>query len=117
MSKNINASGVKFESLGTYRSIIPLAFIAVGVWYLQWRIPTLSHDAPVFSTLLLLAEIYGFGGALLHIFMTWRLTVRNAPRPAPGLTVDVFIPTYNEPVEIVRRTALAAKHMGYPHQT
>ncbi|MES2366975.1 MAG: cellulose synthase catalytic subunit [Pseudomonadota bacterium] len=49
--------------------------------------------------------------------MTWRLTVRIAP-PAPrGLSVDVFIPTFNEPVQLVRRTLLATIHMDYPHET
>jgi cellulose synthase (UDP-forming) len=31
--------------------------------------------------------------------------------------VDVFIPTYNEDIEMVRRTALAARAMEYPHRT
>ncbi|ODU01576.1 MAG: hypothetical protein ABS89_07125 [Thiobacillus sp. SCN 63-1177] len=43
-------------------------------------------------------------------YLNWRL-------PALGLKVDVFIPTYNEDVEMVRRTALAARAMKYPHET
>ena len=55
--------------------------------------------------------------ALLHIFMCWRLTVRQAPPPRPGMTVDVFVPTYNESVDLVRKTLLAARAMDYPHET
>ncbi|MDR9501344.1 MAG: glycosyltransferase [Desulfurivibrionaceae bacterium] len=49
--------------------------------------------------------------------MTSHLTKRHPVPPPPGLTVDVFIPTYNEPVDLVRKTLLAAKHMDYPHET
>ena len=49
--------------------------------------------------------------------MTWRLTDRQSLSPPPDLKVDVFIPTYNEPTDIVRKTLLAAKNMDYPHET
>ena len=45
------------------------------------------------------------------------LTVRQAPPPRPGMTVDVFVPTYNESVDLVRKTLLAARAMDYPHRT
>ena len=54
---------------------------------------------------------------LLHAFMTWRVLERHAPAPDPSTSVDVFIPTYNEPVEMLRRTVLAARDMKHPHQT
>ncbi|MBU4499507.1 MAG: glycosyltransferase, partial [Gammaproteobacteria bacterium] len=70
-----------------------------------------------FSGLLYSAELFGFMTACLNVFMTWRLSVRVAPLPAAGLKVDVFIPTYNEDVDLVRRTAMAAQAMDYPHET
>lgn len=36
--------------------------------------------------------------------------------PSRYPTVDVFIPTYSEPVEIVCRTAIAATHIRYPRE-
>lgn len=42
---------------------------------------------------------------------------RQAPLPPPGISVDVFIPTYNEPVDMVRRTVIGARDMSYPHST
>lgn len=108
---------MKYETLGVYRSAVAVVFIIVGIWYLHWRIPTMAPDAPVFSAILYGAEIYGFLAALLHLMMTWRLTIRE-PLPCPdGLSVDVFIPTYNESVDLVRKTLLAAMHMDYPHET
>lgn len=110
-------SNSSYEPLGVYRTILSLAFLVVGFSYLIWRHGTLGGELPIFSWALYFAEIYGFGTALLHIFMCWRLTVREPSLPAPGATVDVFVPTYNESVDIVRRTLLAARNMDYPHRT
>lgn len=122
MSTTISAAetsdeDLKYESLGVARSAIVLLFVVVGLWYLHWRFPTLAPDAPFLAGLLYAAEIYGFISALLHLLMTWRLTIREAPAPEPGLSVDVFIPTYNESVDIVRKTVLAARQMDYAHET
>ncbi len=106
-----------FRPLHPARQMVVVLFIAVGVWYLTWRLGTFNTAHPVFSRLLYGAEVFGFVTALLNVFMTWRLSERHAPPPAEGLKVDVFIPTYNEDVEMVRRTALAARVMEYPHQT
>jgi cellulose synthase (UDP-forming) len=108
---------VKYESLGVYRSAVVIVFVIVGIWYLCWRIPTMSPDAPVFSAILYGAEIYGFLTAMLHLMMTWRLTVREPPPCPQGVSVDVYILTYNESVDLVRKTLLAATHMDCPHET
>ncbi len=99
------------------RRLLVAAFAAVSVWYLTWRIGTLNPAAPWFSALVYGAELFGFGTALLHIFMCWRMTERRAPPAPAGITVDVFVPTYNESVELVRKTLLAARAMDYPHRT
>ncbi len=105
------------EPLELPRRIVLYTFFAVGVIYLYWRTGTFHPDHPVFSRLLYAAEVFGFFTALLNAFMTWRLTVRYSPTPASGLSVDVFIPTYNEDIAVVRRTVIAAKAMDYPHET
>lgn len=91
--------------------------MVVGIWYLNWRFSTIADTAPFFSITLYAAEIYGFCSSLLNVFTCWRLTVRRAPSPLEGKTVDVFIPTYNEPVHLVRKTVIAAINMEYPHET
>ena len=107
----------EYRSLHRARQGVILLFLVVGVWYLNWRLGSFNEAHPVFSRLLYAAEVFGFSTAILNIFMTWRLSERHAPPPAEGLKVDVFIPTYNEDVEMVRRTALAARAMDYPHET
>lgn len=108
---------VPFERLGTARMLVVAAFLAVALWYLTWRLGSLNPDALGFSIVVYAAELFGFLTALLHLFICWRLSVREAPPPRPGLGVDVFVTTYNEPPEMLRRTLLAARSMDYPHQT
>lgn len=98
------------------------AVVAVGliynVYYIIWRwTDTLNPDALWFSIPLVAAETWGIltFGAL--VFTAWKLK-RRPHRPAPpGLSVDVFITTYDEPVEVVRKTAAAARAIRYPHTT
>jgi cellulose synthase (UDP-forming) len=67
---------------------------------------------------LLLAEVYAFLILFLGYFQTvWPL--RRAPVALPDSTeewphVDVLIPTYNEPLDLVRYTALGALNMDWP---
>lgn len=71
-----------------------------------------------FMTLLLLSECYAFVVLVLgYMQMVWPL--RRMPVPLPDETydwpaVDVLIPTLNEPLEVVRFTALAALNMDWP---
>ena len=86
--------------------------------YFYWRISsTINFDSEldaVISLLLLAAEIYG----LLILFLGYFQTIEVLKRtPAPlrsQPSVDVFIPTYNEPVDIVRRTVIGALALDYP---
>jgi len=107
----------KWITLEAPRRVLVYGFVGVGVWYLTWRLSTFNPQAPFFSALIYAAEVFGFGTALLHTFMCWRLSERRAPTPRTGIFVDVFIPTYSESVELVRKTLLAAMAMDYPHTT
>jgi cellulose synthase (UDP-forming) len=108
---------VAYEELEFARKSLVIVYLAVAVWYLVWRVGTLNKDALVFSSLVYAAELYGFFITLMHIFMTWRLTLRKPIQSEPGKTVDIFITTYNEEVSLLRKTLLAANNMEYPHQT
>ncbi len=67
---------------------------------------------------LLLAEVYAFVILFLGYFQTiWPL--RRAPvalpeNPDDWPEIDVLIPTYNEPLDVVRYTALGALNMDWP---
>jgi cellulose synthase (UDP-forming) len=71
-----------------------------------------------FIVLLLLAECYAFVVLVLGYLQTlWPL--RRAPVPLPDdpedwPAVDLLIPTYDEPLSVVRFTALAAMNIDWP---
>ncbi|MBW4468563.1 MAG: UDP-forming cellulose synthase catalytic subunit [Pegethrix bostrychoides GSE-TBD4-15B] len=72
-----------------------------------------------FSLLLYGAELYAIATLMLSYFQTLRLRTRHpidlATVPQDQwFTVDVYIPTYNEDLNIVRKTALAALALDYP---
>ncbi|MBT2551333.1 glycosyltransferase family 2 protein [Arthrobacter sp. ISL-65] len=93
--------------------------IILGVNYMVWRwLFSVNWSAAWISVPLVLVETYSLIDCFLFGLTMWRLRERPAP-PAPpgGLSVDVFITTYNEPIDLVMTTALAATGISYPHDT
>ncbi|HEY9738469.1 MAG TPA: glycosyltransferase family 2 protein, partial [Trichocoleus sp.] len=95
----------------------------VTLRYLYYRtFNTLNLDGWVnaaFSLLLYAAELYAIATLLLAYFQTLKIKDRKpvdiSHIPQEQLqSVDIYIPTYNEDVEIVRKTALAALAIDYP---
>ncbi|WP_408890703.1 UDP-forming cellulose synthase catalytic subunit [Novacetimonas cocois] len=94
----------------------------VSLRYLTWRLTeTLSFDTWLqgfLGTALLLAELY----ALMMLFLSYFQTIsplHRAPLPLPANidewpTVDIFVPTYNEELSIVRLTVLASLGIDWP---
>jgi len=91
--------------------------------YLYYRTSyTLNFDDWVngfFCVLLFIAELYAIATLLLAYFQTLKIKDRtfvdlaNFPEE-DWFNVDIYIPTYNEDVEIVRKTTLAAIAIDYP---
>ena len=77
------------------------------------------HPLDLFFVLLLLgAESYAVLILILGYFQSFR-PLRRKPMPLPDdlqawPTVDVFIPTFNEPLDVVRSTTLAALNIDWP---
>lgn len=91
--------------------------------YLHYRtFNTLSLDTwlnTFFCLLLYAAEMYAIATLFFAYFQTIRIRERKSidlsPIPqAQWPSVDVYIPTYNEDIEIVRKTVLAAIAIDYP---
>jgi len=98
--------------------LIAVVALVYTFYYLSWRARySLNLEALWFALPLLLAEMYGTFSFILFFFMTW--DVKPLPRPAAprGRSVDIFIPTYNEDLSILRMTILGAINVRYPHET
>ena len=99
--------------------LITVLTLVAGVNYIVWRwFFSLNLGAWWIAIPLVLAETYSLIDVSLFGMTMWRARERPAPPPAPeGLTVDVFVTTYNEPVELVADTMRAAVAISYPHHT
>ena len=106
--------------------ISPLLLISLSVVsssrYLWWRLTqTMTVDTVtdhIFAWLLLGAEAYAWLILLLGYLQT-AMPLRRTPAPLPKdprdwPTVDIYIPTYNEPLRVVKPTVLAAQGLDWP---
>ncbi|HEU4884456.1 MAG TPA: glycosyltransferase [Longimicrobium sp.] len=102
------------------RVIRGIAIVTLVYWtyYIIWRWGwTLNPDALWFSIPLALAETWGLVSAFVMMHSVWRIRHRQPVPAPPGMTVDVFITCYDEPLEVIRRTAIGARAIRYPHKT
>lgn len=92
--------------------------LAFSLVYIVWRWGwTLNTEALWFSVPLAIAETYGLITAFFMTFTAWRLKQRSPGKPPARKKVDVYVTTYDEPLTIIRKTALAAREIRYPHKT
>lgn len=103
-----------------------LFFLSLCAWvvirYFGWRIQTLPLDGmyveAASAIALLMAETYGISMLLLGLFVNaWPFDRQPAALPADKSTwptVDIYIPTYSEPISVVSCTLLAAIEVDYP---
>jgi len=107
---------------GPFRSFVSLLIVFTSTRYMIWRVTeTMPTDSPlsiVGGVFLLGAESYGYILLLLSTFLSVDVYKRS-PRPAPIAadscpTVDILIPSYNEPDDLLEVTLTAALNVNYP---
>ena len=102
--------------------------LMLSIWssliYLAWRVgfsvPVGSGAIAIAGNVLLLAvELLGFVESLI----LFRNLLGLRPHPLPAIPddawpdVDIFIATYNEPTELLRRTVNGCCHLQYPDRS
>ena len=99
--------------------VVAVVTVVVGVNYIAWRwLASLNWEAWWIAIPLVVAETYSLIDVGLFAMTVWRARGRPAPPPPPdSASVDVFITTYNEPIELVLTTVRAALGIRYPHST
>lgn len=98
------------------RKFLALLIMGIMIPYLIWRTTIFSENWG-FSLVFYLAELLAFLLAAASILTTWTYRHREPLVPASDLKVDVFLPVYREPLEMVRQTVRAASRIRYPHTT
>jgi len=102
--------------------VLTFISLAVSSRYVYWRLTeTLPSDNwldVAFGSGLIAAEVYAWVVLLLGFFQTiWPLERKPVAMSLPideWPTVDVFIPTYNEPLKVVKPTVFAAMALDWP---
>ena len=107
---------------GPFRTFVALLIVFTSTRYMIWRVTETMPSDSVLSIIggifLLGAETYGYILLLLSTFLSVDVYKRQ-PRPAPLSasacpTVDILIPSYNEPDDLLEVTLTAALNVNYP---
>ena len=111
------------------RRLVAMVLLTLFIRYFLWRsLSTLNLANPVegiFSVTLLFMELLAMAGGALQMLL--QLTVKNRDREADKYSlamkengynpsVDVLIPTYNEPDFILKRTIIGCQALNYDNK-
>jgi cellulose synthase (UDP-forming) len=99
------------------RSLAILAFVW-GVAYLTWRVGWSGQGAnPIVFAMLLVTEVYGLYALGMLAWFSWSRPAVVRPPITERHSVDVYVCTYDEPVEVVLATLAGCRALTYPHTT
>lgn len=101
---------VKKQRSPAVRAAFPL-YLLVATSYLTWRITTTYSWGEWYFWLLIACESLSVALTLLYLGTARTLAVPVFTQRRPHFTVDIFIPTYNEPEEVVKLTLIGALHV------
>ena len=117
-------SKIKEKIFEALRRIVLLLSIFFTLMYLFWRV---AYSVPVdkgpvavaSNIILLIVEVFGFIESII-LYMNL-LALKDHPLPAISdeefPDVDIFIATYNEPADLLRKTINACNHLVYPDKS
>jgi len=119
------AAGNEQTKLGQFfdrhpRLLRALALLALvwGLGYLTWRVGWSGEGAsPVVFAMLLATEVYGLYALAILTWFSWSRPTAQRPPTTLGRKVDVYVCTYDEPVEVVMATLAGCRALTYPHTT
>ena len=112
------------------RFVVVAILLSLTIRYVLWRtLSTLNLSNPLdgtFSLALFALEMFTLFGSSLQLFLMIKVKNRQVEADRLSLqvvdgtfqpTVDIFIPTYDEPEFILRRTIIGCQAMDYPRKT
>jgi cellulose synthase (UDP-forming) len=119
------------KSAGPYRATLSIVSALLGITYLSWRLTqTLWLPAEmgmanqVWVIALWFVELLAFIEVGIFLLIMSRTNERSAQADAHEVrgrdsftSVDIFIPTYNEPLDVLEKTIIGAMHLDWPNKT
>jgi cellulose synthase (UDP-forming) len=111
-------AATRYKADGLWVRLVAVAALAWGAGYLVWRPVATWHGAqPVLFVVLYAAEVFGWLMLASFAFLAWRLPASDRPRIGWRPTVDVFVCTYDEGLDILGATLVGCDRITYPHTT
>jgi cellulose synthase (UDP-forming) len=111
------------------RTIVVGILLALTIRYILWRsLSTLNLSNPldgIFSLALLVMEIVVIFGSTIQLYLMLTITDRRSEADEYSQavqqrkytpSVDILIPTYNEPDFVLRRTIIGCQALDYPNK-
>ena len=97
---------------------LALAALAWGATYLVWRLVDTWHGAqPAMFVVLYACEVFGWTMLASFAFLAWRIPVSERPTIGWRPTVDVYVCTYDEGLDVLGATLVGCDRITYPHTT
>ncbi len=110
--------GAFFDSRPRLLRALAIVALVWGVGYLTWRIGWSGRGAnPIVYTMLIVTELYGLYALGMLTWFSWSRPSAQRPPITEPHAVDVYVCTYDEPVEVVLATLAGCRALTYPHTT
>jgi cellulose synthase (UDP-forming) len=98
--------------------VVVVAALVWGAAYLAWRLfDTWSGSQPVMFVVLYGGELFGLTALASFAFLAWRVPTPTRPEIGWRPTVDVFVCTYDEGLDVLGATLVGCDRITYPHTT
>lgn len=98
--------------------VVAVLALLWGAVYLTWRIGWTWRGAnPFIYMVLLVAELVGWVSLGFYAFLAWDRAPCAPVAVTTERSVDVLVPTYDEPVGVLRATLLGCAALEHPHTT
>jgi cellulose synthase (UDP-forming) len=97
---------------------LAVAALVWGAVYLVWRLAETGTGAqPVMFFVLYACEVFGWCMLASFSFLAWRVPVSTRPPIGWRPTVDVYVCTYDEGLDVLAATLVGCDRITYPHIT
>jgi cellulose synthase (UDP-forming) len=94
------------------------AALAWGAIYLMWRlVDTWRGAQPAMFIVLYACELFGWIMLASFAFLAWRVPASERPSIGWRPTVDVYVCTYDEGLDVLGATLIGCDRITYPHTT
>jgi cellulose synthase (UDP-forming) len=118
MDVSAQQGALGFEGHDRMVRALALLGLAWGAAYLIWRgVDTWRGAQPEMFAVLYACELFGWLMLLSFAFLAWRVPVSVRPVIGWRPTVDVFVCTFDEGLDVLGATLVGCDRITYPHIT